>query len=130
VIFGNDIRKKIDISRMGLYTCTRRKSRNRRLFGWQLDQDSQSMRVMSSGPNGSLWSHHLQSWLVPDGATLRLRDYSGQMRLTYGEAEAQQKQAEARRADAEAQRADAAIQQAEALAEKLRSLGIDPDQIL
>ena len=147
-------------------------SKNQRLFGWQLDQHSQTMKEMPPGPNGSLWSHHLQSWLVPDGATLRLYDYNGQMRLTYGEAEAQQKQTEARRANAavqeanaaiqqaeiearraqteaqradaavqeaeaetrraqaEAQRADAAVQQAEALAEKLRSLGIDPDQIL
>ena len=126
-------------------------SKNRRLFGWQLDLDSQTMREMPPGPNGSLWSHYLQSWLVPDGATLRLYDYNGQMRLMYGEFEAQQKQAEARhalseaqradaavqqaeieakRAQAEAQRADAAVQQAEALAEKLRSLGIDPDQIL
>ncbi len=133
-------------------------SRNRRLFGWQLDLDSQTMREMSPGPSGSLWSHYLQSWLVPDGATLRLYDHNGQMRLTCGESEAQQKQAEARRADAavqqaeiearraqaeaqraeaavqqagaEARRADAAVQQAEALAEKLRSLGIDPGQIL
>jgi Uma2 family endonuclease len=133
-------------------------SRNRRLFGWQLDPDSQTMKEMPSGPNGSLWSHHLQSWLVPDGATLRLYDYNGQMRLTYGEAEAQQKQAEAQRANAavqeaevearraqsetqradaaiqqaeiEARRADAAVQHSEALAEKLRSLGIDPGQVL
>ena len=126
-------------------------SRNRRLFGWRLDQDSQTMREIPSGPDGSLWSHHLQSWLVPDGANLRLYDSGGQMRLTFAETEAQERQAEARRADAavlqaqiearraqaeaqranaEAQRADAAIQQARALAEKLRSLGIDPDQII
>jgi hypothetical protein len=75
---------------------------------------------------------------------LRLYDRTGTMRLTGMEAEAQQRQletrradaavqqaeAEARRAQAEAQRADAAVQQAQALAEKLRSLGIDPDQIL
>src|SRR5712692_4633692 len=84
-------------------------SSNRRLFGWQLDQDRQTMKEMSPGPNGSLWSHHLQSWLVPDGATLRLYDRNGLMRLTYDEA------------------ADRRVQ---ALAEKLRSLGIDPDQIL
>ena len=98
-------------------------SKNRRLFGWQLDQDSRTMREMTPGRNGALWSHYLQSWLVPDGAILRLYDDNNQMRLTYGEAEAQQKQAEA-------QRADAAVQQAEALAKKLRSLGIDPDQLL
>ena len=33
-------------------------------------------------------------------------------------------------AEAEAQRADAAIRQAQVSAEKLRSLGIDPDQLL
>ena len=91
-------------------------SNNRRLFGWRLDQDRQTMKEMSIGPNGSLWSPSLESWLVPDGTMLRLYDRNGQMGLTYGEAEAQQKLAEARRA--------------EALAEKLRSLGIDPDQIV
>ena len=140
-------------------------SRNRRLFGWRLDPDSQAMREIPPGPNGSLWSHHLQSWLVPDETILRLYDSSRQMRLTFAETEAQQRQleaqqrqAEARRAEAairqaeiearraqaeaqraeleaqqrqaEARRADAAVQQARALAEKLRSLGIDPDQII
>ena len=118
-------------------------SRNRRLFGWQLDQDSQTMREIPPGPNGSLWSQHLQSWLVPDGTTLRLYDDKGQMRLTRAEFEAQQRRleeqqrlAEARRADAasrqaeiEARRANAATQRARAYAEKLRSLGIDPGQI-
>ncbi|HEU0000402.1 MAG TPA: Uma2 family endonuclease [Ktedonobacteraceae bacterium] len=77
-------------------------SRNRRLFGWQLDQDSQTMQEMRPRSNGSLWSSGLDSWLVPDGVTLRLYNRAGQMRLT----------------------------RAEALAEKLRSLGIDPDQPL
>jgi Uma2 family endonuclease len=98
-------------------------SSNRRLFGWQLDQDRQIMREMPPGPNGSLWSPSLESWLVPDGATLRLYGRNGQMRLTYGEAEAQ-------RADAEAQQKLVEVRRAQALAEKLRSLGIDPDQVL
>jgi Uma2 family endonuclease len=140
-------------------------SRNRRLFGWRLDPGSRTMREIPPGSNGSLWSHHLQSWLAPDGMTLRLYDSGGQMRLTLAETEAQQRQAETRRADAatrqaeiearraqaeaqranaerqraqaeaqranaEAQRANEAIQQTRALAEKLRSLGIDPDQIV
>ena len=147
-------------------------SRNRRLFGWRLDPGSQTMQEIPIGSNGSLWSHHLQSWLVPDGTTLRLYDSGGQMRLTEAETEAQlrqletqkrqleaqqrqaetrradaavrraelearQRQAETRRADAaarqaelEARRADDAIQQAKALTEKLRSLGIDPDQLI
>ena len=105
-------------------------SRNRRLFGWRLDQDSQTMKEMLPDPNGSLWSESLESWLVPDGTTLRLYDRNGQMRLTHAEAEAQLRQIEAQLRQAEAKRADAAIRQAQALAEKLRSLGIDPDQIL
>lgn len=119
-------------------------SRNRRLFGWRLDQDSQSMKEMQPRPDGSLWSASLESWLVPDGTMLRLYDRNGQMRLTGMEAEAQQRQIEAgqrqieaRRAQAEAQRADAAVQQAEdatqraqVFAEKLRSLGIDPEQLI
>jgi Uma2 family endonuclease len=91
-------------------------SNNRRLFGWQLDRSGYSMREMQPRPDGSLWSPILESWLVPDGTWLRLYDSTGQLRLT--------------RAEAADQRADAAVQQAQALADKLRSLGIDPDQIL
>ena len=99
------------------------RSANRRLFGWRLDRNRQTMKEMPIGPSGSLWSPHLQSWLVPDGATLRLYDHTGQMRLTHAEAEAQ-------RADAAFQRAETEARRAQVLAEKLRSLGIDPDQIL
>ncbi len=59
---------------------------------------------------------------MPDNHYLRLQAGVGQMRLTRPEAMEQL-------ADAEAQRADTADQRAKALAEKLRSLGIDPDQI-
>src|SRR5260370_14575493 len=93
------------------------RSGNRRLFGWRLDPDRQIMREMLPGPNGSLWSASLESWLVPDGTILRLYDRNGQMRLTYGEAEAQQKQAEARRADAAVQQAETEARRAQALAE-------------
>ena len=55
----------------------------------------------------------MESFLVPDYADLRLYDRNGQLRLTRAEAEV--RRAETRRANA--------------LAEKLRSLGIDPDQI-
>jgi hypothetical protein len=51
--------------------------------------------------DGSLWSEELASFLLPDGQLLRLADRNRQRRLT----------------------------QAEALAEKLRSLGVDPDQL-
>ena len=77
------------------------RSANRRLFGWQLDRNGHSMREIQPRSDGSLWSPSLDSWLVPDGVMLRLHNRNGQLRLT----------------------------RAEALAEKLRSLGIDPDQI-
>jgi len=98
-----------------------------KLYGWQLNKARGVMREMPIGPDGSLWSSQLDSFLVPDGVYLRLYNSYGKLRLTRAEAEGRW---------AEAQRAEAAIRQAEeerkrneALAEKLRSLGIDPDQI-
>ncbi len=73
----------------------------RRLFGWQLDWERRAMREMPLGPGGRLWSSHLNSFLVPEREYLRLYDRPGQRHLT----------------------------QAEALAERLRSLGLDPNQI-
>ena len=84
-------------------------SKNRRLFGWRLDQASQAMQAMTPASNGALWSSGLDSWLVPDGTMLRLYDRAGQLRLTHAEAEARRSLA---------------------MAEKLRSLGIDPDQLI
>jgi Uma2 family endonuclease len=72
----------------------------RRLFGWHCDQATGVIREMPLRADGSLWSPHLQSVLVPDGEYLRLYDQQGYLRLT----------------------------QAQALAEKLRSLGIDPNE--
>ena len=86
-----------------------------RLIGWQLDRDTQTMHMMSTDSDGHIWSPHLESFLVPDEQYLRLYDGYGQLRLTKDEAETQRAEMEARRADA--------------LAEKLRSLGIDPDTI-
>ena len=80
----------------------------RRLFGWHLDPAEGVMQEMLLRPDGSLWSSQLQSVLVPQGEFLRLYDRQGHLRLTQGEAEARR---------------------AEVLAEKLRSLGIDPDQL-
>jgi hypothetical protein len=91
-----------------------------RLFGWRLDLASGNMLPLP--PDGSLWSRELDSFLVPDQQLLRLYDGSHQLRLT-GE------EAEARRAEVEAQRAEAEARRAHVLAEKLRSLGIDPDQV-
>lgn len=80
----------------------------RRLFGWQLDPTAGVMREMHLRPDGSLWSPQLQSVLAPEGDFLRLYDRQGRLRLTQAEAEARR---------------------AHLLAEKLRSLGIDPDQL-
>ncbi len=135
-----------------------------RLSGWQLEPLTRQMQPMSLLPNGSLWSVHLDSFLVPGGKRLYLADGQGHRRLTQAQAEkrradaeaqarqaeqrradaeaqarereqrradaeAQARQVEQRRADAEATRADAEARRAAALAEKLRSLGIDPDQL-
>ncbi len=108
----------------------------RRLRGWRLEPLTQHMQELSVRPDGRLWSIHLESFLVPDGSYLRLEDQYGQRYLTRAEAEARRAEAaerraeaEKRRAEAEAKQAEAEKRRAEALAEKLRSLGIDPDQI-
>ncbi|HYK84734.1 MAG TPA: Uma2 family endonuclease [Ktedonobacteraceae bacterium] len=72
-----------------------------RLMGWQLDSNGKRMVEMTANQDGWLWSEHLESWLVPDQSYLRLYDRQHHLRLT-GE---------------------------EALAEKLRSLGVDPNEI-
>jgi Uma2 family endonuclease len=79
-----------------------------RLFGWRLDPRGRIMRPLSLQPHGSLWSTELDSSLVPHGRWLDFYDRTGRRRLTEAETQAQR---------------------ARALAEKLRSLGIDPDQI-
>ena len=115
----------------------------RRLFGWQVDAERRSMRELPVRADGRIWSFHLESWLVPDGKYLRLYDNQGSLRLTRAEAEAKEKEAAIRWAEAEAREKEAAMRQAQAearraeemsrqkevLAEKLRSLGIDPDQL-
>ncbi|HZT99592.1 MAG TPA: Uma2 family endonuclease [Ktedonobacteraceae bacterium] len=72
-----------------------------RLFGWQRDPLWGRMTALLPNADGSFWSEELDSFLVPDKQLLRLADRQRQRRLT----------------------------QAEALAEKLRSLGFDPDQL-
>ena len=83
-----------------------RRSDSRRLFGWRLAQDT--AYPLPSDSDGRLWSTQLDSFLIPDGKWLRLTDKDGSLRLT---------------------QAEAADRRAETLAEKLRSLGIDPDQL-
>ena len=84
-------------------------SKGRRLFGWQLNQQDKTMQVMTPASNGALWSLGLESWLVPDGSWLRLYNRAGQLQLTEAEAEARR---------------------SKVMAEKLRSLGINPDQLI
>jgi Uma2 family endonuclease len=111
------------------HTPPLRRATSQRLFGWQLASQQATMHPLVLPPERALWSHHLDSFLVPDGSWLRLYDRQGQLRLTGEEARAQQAHIEARRAEVEARRAETEAQRARALAEKLRSLGIDPDQI-
>ena len=53
-----------------------------RLLGWRLDAQRKEMVDMVANPAGWLWSEHLESWLVPDQAYLRLYDRHHQLRLT------------------------------------------------
>ena len=93
------------------------------LFGWRRDPSTGLLRRLSLQPEGTLWSPHLASFLVPDGAYLRLYDRSRLLRLTEAEAEAEARRAAVRLAEAEAEKA-------RTFAEKLRSLGIDPEQLI
>lgn len=93
-----------------------------RLWGWRLDSRRGIMAALTPTAAGWLWSEQLESWLVPDQAYLRLYDRHHQLCLTGEEAEAQ-------RAEVAEERAEEAIKKAEALAEKLRSLGINPDEL-
>ncbi len=64
---------------------------------------------------GHLWSQRLESFLVPDGVYLRLYESNNQRRLTEAEARAQNEQL--------------SEQKARMLEEKLRSLGVNPDEL-
>lgn len=129
-----------------------------RLFAWQRDPDSGQMQRMAPDADGRIWSRHLDSLLVPDGFYLRLYDHEDNLRLTKSEAYALAKRNAERQADAADRRAQIEAQsrllaekrvQSEALArqeaerraqieaekvrilvEKLRSLGMDPEQLL
>lgn len=81
-----------------------------RLRGWRLVDGI--MVEQERDAQGRWWSAELDSYLVPDGAFLRLADRGGQRRLTQAEAEYVAREA-----------AEAAKEAAWA---KLRELGIDP----
>lgn len=114
------------------------------LFGWRREQSTGLLRRLPLQSDGKLWSPHLDSFLVPDGAFLRLYDRSRRPRLTEAEAEADArgtamrlaesesaaKRRAMRLAEVEAYRADIEAEKARTYAEKLRSLGIDPEQLI
>lgn len=77
-----------------------------RLKGWRYT--NHQLEELKLDERGWLWSNELDSWLVPDGAFLRLYTPDGVQRLTKDEA-----------ADARAER----------FAAKLRELKIDPDTL-
>ncbi len=106
-----------------------RRAASHRLFGWQLGTGKPQMSVLPAGPDGRLWSPHLESFLVPEGELLRLYDRNEHLRLTQAETQAMRAEAEAMRAKTEAEARRTEAKRAEILAEKLRSLGIDPDHL-
>lgn len=111
---------------------------NGRLRAWRLHEGL--MVEHTPDAQGRFWSEALQSFLTPDGGSLRLEDADGVLRLTQAEAERAAKEAErAARAQAEScaatERAAKEVEQAAKEAEraakevawaKLRELGIDP----
>jgi Uma2 family endonuclease len=107
-----------------------RRSEPYRLIGWQLDKGSGLVQKMLPGPGGRLWSRHLDSLLVPDGPYLRLYDRNGNLRLTQSEVDRNRAEAEAQARQAAENRAKAEAEKARMFAEKLRSLGVDPEQLI
>jgi Uma2 family endonuclease len=93
---------------------------SRRLFGWSLDKERRVMCEMPPLTDSSLWSVHLNSFLASQGAYLRLYDKNRQQCLT---------RAAAMQTKADALRVDIQVKRIKAMEEKLRSLGIDPDQL-
>ena len=87
----------------------------RRLLGWQFNKVTGATTEMAPDQERRLWSHHLDSFLVPDGLSLRLYDRNHRLRLTEAEALAQER--------------NTLAQERDALAQKLRSLGVNPDEI-
>ena len=101
----------------------------RRLLGWQFDKATGAITEMVPDREGRLWSQHLDSFLVPDGISLRLYDSNHQQRLTGEEARTQEAEALAQKTEALARERAALAREREVLIQKLRSLGVDPDEI-
>jgi Uma2 family endonuclease len=93
----------------------RRRRPRRKLIGWQLNKTPGTAIEMVPDQQGRLWSQQLESFLVPDGMYLRLYDNNNQRRLTEAEARAQENEVLAL--------------EREALRQKLRALGVNPDEI-
>ena len=103
-----------------------------RLRGWCLDGQDKKMVEIPANVVGWLWSEHLESWLVPDHIYLRLYDREHTMRLTGVEAQAKRAEEAVRvleQAKEARSRALEATKHVQVLAEKLRSLGINPDEL-
>ena len=106
-----------------------RRSMAQRLRGWRLDARHREMVEIPTNAAGWLWSEQLESWLVPDHIYLRLYDREHKLRLTGEEAQARRAEEAAERAEEAVERAEEVTKHAQILAEKLRSLGIDPDTL-
>ncbi len=78
---------------------------------------------MTPDKQGRLWSEQLQCWLVAEGPYLRLYNHKYQQCLTEAQAEALLRKQATEQAEEQARRA-------EAFAAKLRSLGINPDEVI
>lgn len=81
---------------------------------------------LESNPQGWLWSQQLELYLGIYERKLRFFTNEGQLVLTEGEDERQQKELAQARAEQEAQRAEQEAQRADRLAAILKELDIDP----
>ncbi len=106
-----------------------RRATSKRLYGWRLDTKRGVMVELTPNMEGWLWSEQLDSWLVPDGINLRLYDREHRLRLTGEEAQALLAEEAIEQAKEEARRAGEEARIRARLAEKLRSLGINPDEV-
>lgn len=98
------------------------KYQGRRLVGWRLNKAARTLDEMQPDQEERLWSQQLGSFLVPDDMYLCLYDPDGQRRLT--EAEARQQNERLCK-----QQARLFERRARLLAEKLRALGVNPDEL-
>jgi len=104
------------------------------LQGWHLDQNQQ-YQPLDPNPQGHLWCKALELWVgVWEGTInrefapwLRFYDTTGSLVLLASEAAQQQAEQAQQQAEQAQQQAEQERLRADQLAEKLRSLGVDPD---